>query len=203
MKIWQRMVKRWSLLVFRERYTEITPKIRVLRVLEEAAELAQAEGVTEEEFDHIKRQVFGKPPGEWNKELGAVLICLAGYASTRNADLEWEFWNEFERIMDPGIMEKVRKRNLEGDKIGFVKKLLAENDWIPIDQFKDEVDGFVTDVLVNNEIIEGHYECGRTWGWADAKGNWIYPTHFRFKASSITGMETLASSIDKASKASD
>lgn len=203
MKIWQRMVKRWSLLVFRERYTDITPKIRVLRVLEEAAELAQAEGVSEEEFDHIKRQVFSKPPGEYHAELGAVLICLAGYASTINADLEWEFWNEFERIMDPGIMEKVRKRNLEGDKIGFVKKPLVGEDWIPIDQFKNEVDGFTAEVLVNNEIIEGHYECGRTWGWADSGGNWIYPTHFRFKASSITGMEILASSIDKASKTSD
>jgi NTP pyrophosphatase (non-canonical NTP hydrolase) len=123
MQLWQSLVDRWSRLVFRERHPEITPKIRVLRVLEEALELAQAEGVTTSEAITIVDQVFSKPKGYAHQELGGVLITLAGYADTANDDLESAFWAEFRRIMDPEIMEKVRIRNLAGDKIGFERKL--------------------------------------------------------------------------------
>lgn len=121
MKIWQRLMKNWSKLVFRERYIDITPKIRSLRCLEEMMELCQTENVSEEEIDIIKRQVYDKPKGEPLQELGGVMTTLAGYACTRDFDIEEAFWSEYERICDPVIMEKVRNRNLAGDKIGFEK----------------------------------------------------------------------------------
>lgn len=123
MKRWQRLVDRWTELVFRERYSEFNPKTRVLRLLEEVMELAQAENVTVEEAEIIKKQVWGRPTGEPNQELGGVMVCAAGYAAAAGLDLSKAFWSEMERIMDPVIMEKVRHRNLEGDKIGFSKTL--------------------------------------------------------------------------------
>lgn len=121
MNTWKRLCRRWSKLVFSDRFNEITPKIRMFRLVEEVFELAQAEGVTEAELDALKRQVYDKPANTPCNEFGGVLVCLAAYADTRHYDLEEAFWDEFERIMDPAMMEKVRRRNLEGDKIGFAK----------------------------------------------------------------------------------
>lgn len=116
--IWSRVTMRWSQLVFGEKIQALTPKVRMLRLLEETLELAQAEGVNIGEVRLITDQVFKKPPGEPYKELGGVLVTMAVYAETKGYDIDCAFWDEFERIMDPVMMEKVRKRNLEGDKIG-------------------------------------------------------------------------------------
>jgi len=122
LKIWGRVMNSWTKLVFRERYGEITRKIKVLRLLEEVMELAQAEDVSAEEALIIRNQVWNKPKGECTQEMGGVLTCLAGYAALADMDLEECFWAEYTRIIDPAIIEKVRYRNLEGDKIGFDKQ---------------------------------------------------------------------------------
>ncbi len=49
------------------------------------------------------------------------MVCVTAYADCAGLDCEEAFYAEFERIMDPKMMEKVRFRNLEGDKIGFAK----------------------------------------------------------------------------------
>lgn len=115
------LMKNWSNIVFQERASEITPRIRVLRALEEMIELSQAEDITFEEIDIIKNQVYSKPKSEPFNELGGVMVTIAGYAATRNLSIEDAFWTEFKRMMNPEIIEKVRYRNLEGDKIGFNK----------------------------------------------------------------------------------
>jgi NTP pyrophosphatase (non-canonical NTP hydrolase) len=118
MKLWQRMAARWSYLVFGEHQSRITPKIRAMRILEEAIELAQAEGVTGKELRVIAAQVYSKSPGDPMKELGALMVTAANYAEQIGADLEEAFWLEYERILDPEIMARVRQRNLNGDKLG-------------------------------------------------------------------------------------
>ncbi|MGH7487099.1 MAG: hypothetical protein ACREMY_16070, partial [bacterium] len=45
---------------------------RVLRFFEEAVELAQAEGVTDEELARIVRHVFAKTPGAPEQEAGGA-----------------------------------------------------------------------------------------------------------------------------------
>jgi hypothetical protein len=119
--LWERLMGRWSELVFRERAQEITPKIRALRALEEMMELAQAENISSTEVTIIRDQVYNKPPGDPIQEVCGVMVTMAGYAMTKGIVLERCFWMEFERMMDPAIIEKVRHRNLEGDKIGFNK----------------------------------------------------------------------------------
>lgn len=119
MIIWQTLARRWSQLVFGEHFERITPKIRSLRVLEEAMELAQSEGVTPEELQIIADQVYSKPVNpDPKKELGGVIVTLTNYADTRGYNLEESFYSEYCRILDPTIMARVRNRNLAGDKIG-------------------------------------------------------------------------------------
>lgn len=117
-QFWSRLTLRWSQLVFREHYERITPHIRAMRLLEEAIELAQSEEVSIGEVEYIVRQVYRKLPGDPYKELGGVLCSLAAYAGLKSYSLEHCFIDEFERIMHPTMMEKVRNRNLSGDKIG-------------------------------------------------------------------------------------
>lgn len=117
-RVMQRLIRRWQYLVFRERNTDVTPRVRALRLLEEVLELCQADEISETDIFIVLRQVYDKEPGHPISELGGVIICAVAYAETRGWDLEDIFWTEFERIMDPVIMEKVRRRNLEGDKIG-------------------------------------------------------------------------------------
>lgn len=118
-KLAARLCLRWSRLTFETHSEQFTHHTRVLRLLEEVTELAQAERVSIQDASTILVQVYNRPVGEPEKELGGVMVCLAAYAGTRGYDFEEIFWREFERIMDPKMMEKVRKRNLEGDKIGF------------------------------------------------------------------------------------
>lgn len=121
MKIWQDLAGRWSQLVFGEHYWQVTPRVRMFRLLEEVLELAQAEEVTELEVLAIFKQVYSRPPGDPEQELGGVMTTLAAYAHTAERDMEEAWWREFKRVMDPAIMEKVRNRNLNGDKIGMSK----------------------------------------------------------------------------------
>jgi hypothetical protein len=123
MKLMQDLIRNWTVLVFGPRYAEITPKIRALRLLEEVLELSQAEDITMSEIATVTGQVFNKPKGTRFQELGGVGITLMGYCDTAQVDFESAFWAEFCRIMDPEIMEKVRTRNLAGDKIGFQQKI--------------------------------------------------------------------------------
>lgn len=116
---WTSLTMAWSKLVFRDQVQVLTPRVRAMRLLEEALELAQAEDVFLSEALIIINQVYEKPRGDPRKELGGVLITAAAYAATREWLLENVFIEEFTRIMDPTIMDRVRNRNLSGDKIGF------------------------------------------------------------------------------------
>lgn len=91
---------------------------RTLRGLEEMLELSQSVSVTEEEVLIVLRQVYDKPRGIPRKELGGCLVTLCGIADSLDLDLEECFWDEFEVIMDPAKIAKIRQRNLAGDKIG-------------------------------------------------------------------------------------
>lgn len=140
MKLWQQLCDNWSKLVFKERYKDITPKIRAFRALEEMLELAQAEDVTEEEVLIIVRQVYDKPKGEPHQELGGVVTCLAAYSATSGLDMEECFLKEYMRICDPAVMEKVRKRNLDGDKIGFKKERFDRTRSFPQVKYKPDTE---------------------------------------------------------------
>lgn len=115
--ILQRLLARWEGIVFRG--LPITPKIRALRLLEEALEYSQAENVTEDEVALIIRQVYDRAPGQPSQEIAGVLVCSILAANRIGHDAEQLLLVEFERIMTPEMMEKIRRRNINGEKIGF------------------------------------------------------------------------------------
>jgi hypothetical protein len=66
--------------------------------------------------------VFAKPPGDAYKELGGVVMTLAAYSGQRGWDFIEAFNTEYERMQNPELMERVRRRNLlGGDKVGLLK----------------------------------------------------------------------------------
>ena len=103
---WAARVRVWHHLVFGERAVDHGAKVYSMRLLEEALELAQAENVSVADATAIVAQVYAKPPG---------------YASQAGASLSEAFEREFARIQDPGLIERIRYRNLHGDKLGMRK----------------------------------------------------------------------------------
>ncbi len=69
---------------------------RLLRFVEEAIELAHADGMKRDVLDMIAARVYSREPGDINKEIGQAQACLETYAenigesSDRLAQVEWE-----------------------------------------------------------------------------------------------------------------
>lgn len=74
-------------------------KERALRVLEEAVELAQAEGVDITMVNRLTDHVYSKPPGEPAQEVGGVAVTLLCYCERRGISLETEEVREFRRVL--------------------------------------------------------------------------------------------------------
>lgn len=107
----QATATRWSRETFGDEVTR-DRKERVLRVLEEAIELAQAEGVTSEEAHRLVDYVLARPPGKAAQELGGVRLTLLIYASAAGFSADTAELAELERVLakDPEVF---RQRNRE------------------------------------------------------------------------------------------
>lgn len=89
----QRAVLQWVGDTFGE--ANLSPKERVTRLLEEAIELAQAEGIEFDRILSVARFVYNKPAGDPIQEAGAVGVTLLAYCESRgihaDAAEQWEF----------------------------------------------------------------------------------------------------------------
>lgn len=86
---------------------------RVMRVLEEAIELAQAEKITREEAEMLMQYVYMRPIGTIENEAGGVMVCMIAWAHTAKVDLELLLSNEVDRIekLDPKhVLDKQRMK---------------------------------------------------------------------------------------------
>lgn len=69
---------------------------RLLRFVEEAIELAHAEGMEREVFNRVADRVYSRPAGDTPKEIGQAQACLEtfaeniGLSSAAEAQREWE-----------------------------------------------------------------------------------------------------------------
>jgi hypothetical protein len=84
---------------------------RTMRVLEEACELAQAEGITREELNLLVDRVYSRPIGESLQEASGVGVCLLAWAGSRDRNLMELIEKEVSRIeqMDPVIIQEKQK----------------------------------------------------------------------------------------------
>lgn len=88
----------------------INRKTRAARFLEEAAEAAQAAGLSAADAGLVMHQVYSRPPGELHQELAGSMTTLCILATAANVDLEWASLAEMARMETPEIREKVRRR---------------------------------------------------------------------------------------------
>lgn len=71
---------------------------RAMRLLEEAVELAQAEGIQIGMIERQARHVFGRPPGEPAQEAAGVAVCLLAWCAATGHRLNELAMAEIERI---------------------------------------------------------------------------------------------------------
>jgi hypothetical protein len=88
-------------------------KTRAARFLEEAAEAAQAAGLEQEDAYRVIEQVYDRPRGIIDHELGSSLTTLCALATAADIDLQIAAYGEINRMETPEIIDKVRRRQAE------------------------------------------------------------------------------------------
>jgi hypothetical protein len=73
-------------------------KERAMRLLEEAVELAQAEGITADQVSRQIAHVFSRPAGEPTQEASGVAVCLLGWCAATGNRFDDIATAEIERI---------------------------------------------------------------------------------------------------------
>jgi NTP pyrophosphatase (non-canonical NTP hydrolase) len=86
------------------------------RFLEEALELVQACGCSTSEAHQLVDYVYGRDQGDINQEIGGVMVTLAALCLANDIDMHEGGEIELARIMQPGIMEKIRAKQASKPK---------------------------------------------------------------------------------------
>lgn len=93
----QAAITEWTRSTFGE--ATLCKEERVMRLLEEVVELAQAEGVPFEVVRRIAGHVYAKPPGRAEQEVGGITITLAAYCGVTGLSAEECEKKEFARVL--------------------------------------------------------------------------------------------------------
>lgn len=80
------------------------------RLLEEVLELLQSKGYDPSRVATLVNYVFNRPVGDTPQEVGGVMITLAAYCHVANVNMHNCGWVELERINQPEVLEKIRKK---------------------------------------------------------------------------------------------
>jgi len=92
-------------------------KVRTLRIVEEAMELAQWAGVPLDQIKLAADIVYSRPVGGYDREVGGVMMTTAVLCGWHNHDPEIFFQNELMRVLDKPI-ETFTERNAQKIKLG-------------------------------------------------------------------------------------
>jgi hypothetical protein len=85
-------------------------KERSLRFIEEAVELVQSTGLTEDDVLKIVYYVYNRDTGFLNQEIGGVMVTLAGLCEAENEQLQTCALVELMRVN--ANIEKIREKQL-------------------------------------------------------------------------------------------
>lgn len=96
---YQRRVERWLEACFSHAVRADRVE-RTHRFLEEALELAQANGCSQEDAHALVNYVFGRPEGRPEEEVGGVMVTLAGLCSASDINMDEAADRELERNWD-------------------------------------------------------------------------------------------------------
>ncbi len=99
MRDWrQRIVGSWVARTFGVAVSQ-NLKERATRVVEEAIELAQAEGVDYRVIEDLLNHVWRKTPGHPLQEVGGIGVTLLAYCEAKGISAETQEMNEVERVL--------------------------------------------------------------------------------------------------------
>ena len=111
--VWEKTrVRSWLTRVFGKASLQDVEE-RGLRFGEESLELIQSLGVTREQALALVKQVYDKPAGEPQQELGGTLVTLASLCVVAGLDADDCYRREFMRCEQPDVMEKIRRKHAE------------------------------------------------------------------------------------------
>lgn len=109
---------------------------RATRLMEEAMELAQCEGVTVSTAILLAERVFSRPKGEARQEMAGVYFTLLVYAWVRQFSLDDALVAELERVENPAMVEKIRAKHETKVAEGVGRP--RTNTMLTIDEFRRE-----------------------------------------------------------------
>lgn len=95
-KSFQRSVDKWLTACF-SAAVRGDRKERTHRFLEEALELAQANGCSREHVEMLVDYVYSRPVGQVDREVGGTMVTLASLCSTLRIDMEQAGYEELDR----------------------------------------------------------------------------------------------------------
>ena len=101
-------------------------KERAARMVEEAIELAQAEGLWLDETSTIMTRVYSRPTGETKQELGGLMVTTLALCAGLKIDLIAVTIDEIERIEKPEVIAKIRAKQAEKALAGTGKNYATE-----------------------------------------------------------------------------
>jgi len=82
---------------------------RLLRFVEEAIELAHAEGMERDVLNRIADRVYARPAGSVGKEIGQAQACLETFAENIGLSSDAEAQREWERVQEIPQAEWTRR----------------------------------------------------------------------------------------------
>ncbi len=111
----QERVQAWVVSCFGEDVA-MDPVERNRRFLEEALELVQSLGATQEFAHDLVDFVFARPKGDAPQEAAGVMVTLASLCATHGIDLKAEADTELTRIEHPDMITKIRAKHADKPK---------------------------------------------------------------------------------------
>jgi|HubBroStandDraft_5_1064220.scaffolds.fasta_scaffold228688_1 hypothetical protein len=108
----QAYVVEWVKSVFGETVAA-DKKERTLRFVEEAVELAQAVGLEVHVVHRLVDYVFSREKGVPPQEVAGCLVTLFAAAAANGIDVQEQFAIELDRIRQPEVIERCRRRQNE------------------------------------------------------------------------------------------
>ena len=107
---YQMRVANWMQACFGE---EISADIheRCLRFFEEAGELCQAMGMSEEDAHALVAYTWGRAAGAPEQEVGGVVVTLAALCQASGLDMMAGAEAELARIDDPDVIARIREKH--------------------------------------------------------------------------------------------
>lgn len=93
-------------------------KERALRVLEEALELAQAEGVSRLQVYVLADRTYSRPVGEPAQEVSGIGVTILAYCAATGVNFLETVADEMDRVEQPEVVERIRVKQAEKKAAG-------------------------------------------------------------------------------------